>query len=275
MKSPFFWQNAGLLLLLIANFAFSVWLVLRKPADFRVKNVASAITAENPATTPAWRIVLRVVCVVYATASCLTACVLALQFNENEFSALPQGCWKQRHDFPAIQQGMTQKQVVGILGDPQDVWRRNDNDLYRYLISPSGLPQYAEVLFDADPKNAGGEVIVVDKEPKDAWLQALNGRWWDHLYNEYVYHSRPLYNKAMVLCWLGIVLVTLATILPFWPCNNWRSLSLYFPIIALTLGLTTEATQRIGWRYDLFVLVPAYFIIVIVWIFRVIHAVKA
>ena len=274
MKSPFFWQNAGLLLLLIANFAFGVWLVVRTPAETPVDNVDSAAIVEgssNRKNPTAWRIILRVVCVIYATASCLILFVLGLQFCENEFSALPQECWRQRNSFPQIKLGMTQKQVAGIVGEPQDVYRRNDNDQYRYLLSPSGLPEYASVSFNADPKNAGGDVVVVDKWPDDGRLNALNGWWRSHLYCEYWSRLRTLCDKAMVLCWLGILLVALATLLPFWPCKDWHSLALYLPAVALTLGITNEATQRIGWRYDLMVLVPAYFVIAVVWVFRVIH----
>ena len=262
------------MLLVFANFAFSVWLVVRKPAETPADNVDPAAIMEKSSirkSQTAWPIILRVICVIYATASCLIVFVLALQFCENEFSALPQVCWRQRNSFPQIKMGMTQKQVAGILGEPQDVWRRNDNDKYRYLLSPSGLPEYASVSFNVDPKNAGGDVIAVDKWPDDERLKALNGWWRGHLYCEYWSRLRTLCDKAMVLCWLGIMLLALATLLPFWPCKDWRSLPLYFPVVALTLGIANEATQEIGWRYDLMLLVPAYFVIAVVWVFRVIH----
>ncbi len=272
MKSPFFWQDAGLLLLLVANFAFSVWLVVRTPDDTRVENVASAASTERkgmPKTPLVWRILLRALCLVYATASCLTLFVLALQFRDTEFLPTSQEYWRQRNSYPQVKMGMTQKQVDEIMGDLRDVWHRNDNEQYHYLLSPSGLPENATVSFGADPKNAGGAVVVIDKWPDDKRLNVLNHWWRGHLLFEY-WRCDAVLDKAMGLSCMGMLLLAVVSLLPFWPCRDWRSLALYFPVAALTLGLAHEFTRRGDLRWVVFLIAPSSVVIVVTWVIRVI-----
>lgn len=273
MKSPFFWHNVGLLLLMLANLVLCMWLVVRRPVESAAGKLDSGAVVEKSSagkSLPVLGILLRAIGVIYGTGSCLLLCFTAMQFRENEFSPQNQECWRQRASYPKLQVGMTQKQVLDIMGEPQDIWRRNENDLYRYLLNPSATPDYASVTFNVDPKNPGGGVVVVDKYPDDSQVLALNRSWSSHLYTEYVRQTRSFRDKGMVLCWLGILLAAFLTLIPFWPCNDFLSLALYFPLIGLTLGITNEFIHTISWRWDLFVLVPAYVVIAGGWVIRVI-----
>ncbi len=273
MKSPFFLQNASLIPLLLLNFAFSVWLIVRKPDEIRVDSVDSAAIVEKNSTQKnplAWRIILRSLYVVYATASCLFLIQFALQFRENEFSPQYQENWRQRSSFPQVKAGMTQKQVTETMGDPQEVWRNNNNDQYRYWLGPSGLPEIGSVFFDADPKNPGGSVIVTDKWPDDKRLNAINHNWLRHLSWEY-WDPRTISDKMMGLSCMGLVLLAAISLVPFWQCRDWASLALYFPVIALTLGLAHEATRRGDLRLQIFLNLPAFIVIAAVWLIRVIY----
>jgi len=96
MKSPYFWKNLVLVLLVIANFAFIVWQIGWKPH----------------ASTPGsiwWPIVLRALSVVYATGSCLLMIFTVMQFADAEFSKQAQKKWKRQQDWKRIHAGMTKK----------------------------------------------------------------------------------------------------------------------------------------------------------------------
>ncbi len=79
MNSPYFWKNVALLVLVAANFAFSVWQVRRTPADVRagsgavvVQNSAGSVEAEMDGVDRLplfFRIVRRLLTVIYFSAS--------------------------------------------------------------------------------------------------------------------------------------------------------------------------------------------------------------
>lgn len=273
MKSPFFWRNLGALLLLIANFAFSVFGIMRTPdgvpppAGATIQQSDLTERSGGQGTPVSFRIVLRALSVVYAAASGLMLCAASIFFCEMEFSDSSRLCWKRRNDWTRIQIGMTKAQVVDALGKPdyQETW--NNAERLKYKLHPLDLPEQSEVSF-----NIGDDQKVVAKHPMDEQLAAQRSEWWPRAgtYRCSAFKTR-LSDTAMVLSFVGIIVLAIVSLIPAWPYAHWHALSLYFPAAAIVLCVTYENAQKRGWRFDLFLLYPAYAVILVVWVLRVVH----
>ena len=252
MKSPFFWKNLVLVLVVLANFAFVVWLIARK-------------TAVSSSDSVGWQVALRSLGVMYATVSCLLMVFAVMEFTDAEFSKRAQECWKRQLDWKRIQPGMTKKQVIEILG-PADRSEVYDLDRNIYGLDPLNPGDNSSVSFSIVPMDSAEEPKVVEKDPTDEYLKFdyFHTYSFDALKGHFVI-------AAQVASFIGILLLAVVSILPIWPSVDCLSLSLYIPVAALVLCIAYEMSQRGGWRFDLFFLIPPYLVILAAWIFRIIQ----
>ena len=280
MKSPYFWQNLAVLLLMLANLAFSVFVIVRKPGieppeprDSSAEKLGDAAVADGAVIRPRAslsRIILRAFCVGYATISCMLFLLVLSLVVELEMAPISQQAWQRRHDWKQIRTGLTKKEVTDILGEPdyQDTW--NDEERYQYKLHPMDLAHSADVCFNLPSPTETAVQKVVSKFPEDEHLEKNQSDWWPDS-QSFRYSS---YKNSIALCisalsFIGIVLITLVTLLPIWALKDCYALSLYFPIAAILLAGSYEYVQKDGWRFDVVFLLPMYLAIVGVWIFRV------
>jgi hypothetical protein len=255
MKSPFFWKNLCLVLLVVANFGLTVWLIWRYPRP--------AFTAGSVVGP----VLLRTLSVMYATVAFLLVMFVVPEFCDAEFSEQAQTCWKRQRDWVRIQPGMTKTQVLEILGPAEysDVWY--DLDRNKYRLNPQQSDESASVSFSIVPTGSAEEAKVVEKYPADDRALAFD------YFQTYSLDALKTHFSFMALpvSFIGIVLLALVSLLPVWPLTDSTSLSLYLPAAALVLCIAYETAQKGGWRFDLYMLFPAYGVIGVAWLLRVIH----
>lgn len=250
----------GVLLIVIANFVISFCVLgLQK------------LTTGYPL---ALRIPIRAVSVLYMAASLVVLLIAISFFQTLEVSDSSRECWKRRYHWSEIKIGMTEQQVVQILGQPKDkdIWS-NDDERYHYDLHPLDLVSINAVLFNVDKAQPAGEKKVVDKYPTDEELSARLEWIPDkrtYLYSTYV---STISDTANGITFFGIMLLALLAFVPDGFRGDLYSWTLYTPLVALMFGVIYEKGVTAGWRFDWFILFPAYALILLGWLVRLIIAV--
>jgi hypothetical protein len=261
MHSPFFWQNLGVLLLVLANFALSVWLFFSRKVRDAVKRL--------PLVLP---ILVRAPVVLYAFASCFVL-VMAMQlFYFFEVDARSRECWQRSQRWAQVQTGMTAQQVVQILGEPypRDRWGNENVERFFYQLHPLGLSDGYIISLKAD--TTGGEERVVDKSPTDAERLSRPEPLLPDAKSGYPYFSdsQTIADMATLTAFGGIIALTLMAALPLPIRTGAYSWTLYAPLVALMFAIIYEIPQQAGWRFDWLLLFPAYVLILVGWLIRLI-----
>ena len=83
------------------------------------------------------------------------------------------------------------------------------------------------------------------------------------------------HHALLARIFLGIILLGVATLVPFGVHAGAYSWTLYIPLLTLLLGVTSEACGQRGWRYHLMLLSPLYALILIGWAARLIPLLRA
>ena len=259
MQSPFFWRNLGALLLVLANLALCGRLLLHGvPA--------------GPAPGPvAIGVILRGIALSYATLSLIAALITILLFCTLEVFSGSRASWQRNARWSEIHEGMTQPEVLRTLGEPfqrlsSETSSTGSEVQFGYQLHPLGMQDGAAIIFQAAP---GGALTVTLKSPDDEDQARVNADWVPDGYTGSRYRG-TITDTAYMLSFLGIMLLVVATVLPFGVRAGVYSWTLYLPLLALVLGLIYEARGPTGWRYDLLLLYPAYAIILIGWAVRLI-----
>ena len=259
MQSPFFWRNLGVLLLVLANLALSVRLLLH-----------GALPSPTPGPV-AIGVILRGFALTYATLSLVAALIAILLFCILELLPESRATWTRSAKWSEIRPGMTPQEVIDLLGEPFQRSTVGDSSTgsevqFGYQLHPLGLRDGAAVIFQAVP---GAAMTVTLKSPDDESLARITGNWIPGGYTGSRYRG-TITEAASILSFLGIMLLVVATMLPFGARAGASSWTLYIPLLALVLGLIYEARGPRGWRYDLMLLYPLYAIILIGWMVRLI-----
>src|SRR5688572_25103070 len=103
------------------------------------------------------------------------------------------------------------------------------------------------IEFKIDSTSASKEMKVANKYPGDERVLGYLAEW-----KSPVYTHRTLRGEISDLAWLisfgGLILLALASIIPFGLHNGWNSWTLYTPLIALMLGIVYEMNIGNVWR---------------------------
>ena len=160
----------------------------------------------------------------------------------------PSESWRAAHKWNQLRPGLTKPQVAELLGPPGEI----AEEFYFYDLHPNhGLE--GSVEFE------GGLLKTVF--PADATVWGSEAMW--KLFDDH----RTFCGMAAGLAFIPILVI--ASLLPFGMSRGWLSLPLYYPLFALLCALAYESVQKPGWRFDLFLMVPAYGVIAVAWIVRV------
>lgn len=139
--------------------------------------------------------------------------------------------------------------------------------LYALDWTDSATVYYSIVL-----ENGTEEAKVVEKYPSDEDMLDIDSFWWPNFQTRnYLLLKDHLVRTTLAVSFIGILLLAVISSIPVWLCSDWRSLSLYIPAAAAVLCIANENCQTGGWRCDAIFLIPAYAVIVVAWLFRVIH----
>ena len=260
MQSPFFWRNLGVLLLVLANLVLSVRLVQ-----------LHGVPASPAQDSVAIGVILRGATLAYATLSLIVALVTILLFCILEVFTGSRASWQRNARWGEIHDGMTQQEVRNRLGEPfqRRTSETSSVDLeeqFVYRLYPLGELDGSVVAFHRDSSST---MTVAYKSPDNDGLARGRAEWIPRGYTRSQYRDtikEPLY----ILAFLGIILLSVASLFPFGVRAGAYSWTLYTPLLALLLALIYEACGPRGWRYDLMLIYPLYAIILIGWAVRLI-----
>jgi hypothetical protein len=261
MQSPFFWRNLLVLLLVLANLVLSG----------RLLQQSGFLTG-----TPSTGVLLRSGAMAYATLSLLAALIGMLLFGILEVFSDSRTTWQRSARWGELRPGMTEAEVVGLLGEPFQRLSSNATSSgpelqFGYRLHPLGMADGAAVIFQPSPE---GAMTLASKSPDDAGWARGREEWIPGGYTAARYRE-TIGEAASLLSFTGIMLLAILTLIPFGTPQGARSWALYLPLIALLLGVVYEARGPRGWRYDLMLLYPAYALILIGWLVRLIALVRA
>ena len=256
MQSPFLWRNIGVLLLVLANVALSV----------RVMQHYAMPTGSLPVG-----IMLRGLTLSYAMLSLIVALVAILLFCAIEVFSESRASWQRNARWGQIHDGMTQQEVLGLMGEPfqrhlSETSSTGPEEQFVYRLYPLASPDGSAVGFRRDP---GGAMTVAYKSPDDDGLARGRAEWIPRGYSRSRYRD-AIREPLVILAFLGIILLGVATLVPFGVRAGAYSWTLYIPLLTLLLGVIYEACGQGGWRYDLMLLYPLYALILIGWAVRLI-----
>jgi hypothetical protein len=83
--------------------------------------------------------------------------------------------------------------------------------------------------------------------------------------------ARNVKESAAALSFIGILLLAVVAVLPIGRRGGWAAWPLYTPLVTGFFAVLYESAQRGGWRFDLFLLYPAYSVIAGGWLFRMVR----
>jgi hypothetical protein len=254
VTSPFFWRHFGILLLVFANFALSLFAAQRARASFSQSALTRSVLA-------------RAGSVAYLAGSTLILLLGVSMFIELELSEHAQSCWKTNRDWAKVKLGMTRRQVVQILGDPPANSFGND----QYSLHPF---EYfgAYIFYDVTTEESAHGLRndnskVTEKQPAESVDWIPNG-----IHGAY---QRQLASDAMPLCFLGLIVLAVASVIPMSLQAGANSWMLYLPLVAILFVVIYEWNVTAGWRFDLMLLYPIYLVILGAWSLRLWKVVKA
>jgi len=259
MHSPFFWRNVGVLLLLCGGFVLCL-LWLRRQRRWRKDGVRPSLL----------HVTARGLALLCFGISILALCIAILLFIDLELSDRAQTVWKKNRDWPRIRVGMTQAEVAAILGEPDDVtFATEEGAMQMYRLHPYGFSLEGCIEFASDPMRIPLAPRVKEQDPSANAATQSSTDWFP--VDSATSMLRDASVMAAIFSTLGIALLALAAILPFGRKAEWTSWTLYTPLLAGLFAALYEHAQSGGWRFDLFLLYPAYTIIVLGWLVRVIR----
>jgi len=266
MNSPFFWRNLGILFIVVANFVFIIKVLLsqKRRSDFSGRPIAS-------------KIILRAISILYVTTSFIILLLAVIVFYSYEWSDDAQQSWKNSRKWADVKVGQTQQEVVQILGSPDRSGKESapffvDKDVDDVYIYPMSRIRVEGGLIEFK-NDSLKEMRVISKYPDDEIMSRYLADWDppDYIANMF---SRNISELACVISFVGLVLLALASLIPWGLRNGWYSWTLYTPLIALNFGSIYEMNITAGWRFDLFLLLPVYALIIACWLFRFVKAVR-
>jgi hypothetical protein len=269
MNSPFLWRNLGILFIVVANFALIVRVLLLQKgrSDFRKR-------------PEALKIFLRAMTILYAVASLIILLMASLVFYLYECTDDARESWKNLHKWTNIKVGMTEQEVLQILGPPGGHGNKetpyfvdgDPDDVYIYQMRSVSIEK-GIIVFKIDATSSLKEIKVIEKYPDDETVSRTMSEWLppDPLYS---FKLGNISSMALVFSAIGLLILALLSLIPFGLPNGWISWTLYTPLIALMLGLLYEMNVTAGWRFDLFLLFPIYTLIMGCWLFRFVKAVR-
>jgi hypothetical protein len=249
VKGPFFWRHLWILLGVGLNFALAVFLVGRAQRGFGRFPLAVGL-------------VLRASSFVWLTLS-LVALLLAISlFHALELEG--EANWRANREWKRVQAGTTKREVIAMLGAPES----HIGVRYGYHLSPLH-DQEATIYFEGDPNAAeledklADDAKVVRKEPEEA-----RGEWMPP-YFVTVHVRDHVKGDVLPMATGGVLTLLVLSLIPFSLRGGWNSWVLYLPVTTLVFGVLYEASVEGGWRFDLFLFVPAYLVIAVAWLLRV------
>ncbi len=260
MQSPFFWRNLGVLLLVLANLVLSV----------RLMQLNGAPTSPTQSTV-AVGVILRGATLTYAALSFIVAFVTIILFLTLEVFSGSRASWQRNARWSEIREGMTQPEVLHQLGEPfqrlsSEAPSTGPEEQFAYQLHPLGPLDGAVVAFHRD---ASGGMTVAYKSPDNEVQARGRAEWVPGGYARSRYRD-TIRESALILAFVGIILLGVASLFPFGVRAGAYSWTLYIPLLALVLGLIHEACGPRGWRYDLMLIYPLYAVILIGWAVRLV-----
>jgi hypothetical protein len=257
MSSPFLWLNVSLLLLALANFGLSVRILVSRQVKSYFNHRPVAL-----------HIVLRASSILYAMLSSVAVLLVILLVCLFEVFPEARACWNTHASWKKIHVGMTQQEVVQLLGQPDE----SLEDLYYYRLHPLERWQ-GSIAFTPEARQGGEGLHVVSKNPPDEAERQAKLAWISLTYLDPFFIDN-IVDSAGTLAFLGIIVLAVVSLLPLSLRNGWDSWMLYTPLITLLLGTTYEMNIKGGWRFDLFLLCPLYFVILGSWFVRLLIVIK-
>jgi outer membrane protein assembly factor BamE (lipoprotein component of BamABCDE complex) len=266
MSSPFLIYNIGVLLFVIAAFAIGIYLLFSKKVKTYLSNYPIFL-----------QILFRAFTVIYAAFLSMVLLIAVMFFIDIEVSTDSRECWRRNYEWKNIQVGMTQKQVVQILGEPlrSEDW---SGLRYSYKRHPLDYISMADVTFDPNSAPNVEDMKVISKYPDDARM-AEDLSVWMPTTRSFVYNTALLRISGISLgfSFLGLIALAIISLVPFSLRDKWTSRMLYVPFATVLFAGIYEHYQvtASAWRFDLFFLYPLYAIISIGWLIRLLIVVKS
>lgn len=250
MFSPFIGRHLLILALAAGNLWLSLWLVAWSGRTF-------------PRVPLGQGIAQRALAVSYAGAAFLALLMAFVLFMDLEFSDKAKACWQVNRQWPKVQLGMTRVELVKLVGEPSQI---NFNDQFLYRLHPLSYT-HGGVGF----KNPSGREGMNEPLDEHATIESKSpdeGVAWIPADIDFFFRDQ-YYSLVQVFATLGLLALTVASLIPKGLHSGWAALPLYYPLLALVFGLIYEAVERGGWRFDLFLLYPLYAIVAVAWAIRV------
>lgn len=255
MQSPLFFGHLSILVLVAANLIVAARWLRRTNGDAAGRASPGGVLRRGSS-------------LVYAVASALTLVVTGLLFLILEVSDDARAHWRASARWHDVQPGMTARQVVDRLGPPPSSPRASDlyagEEIWAYQLHPLGALDEGYLAFATG--DSGGPTLL-RKLPSDEVWEAVRSSWLPEGYTRSRYR-RTSGEIAGFTAFCGLFVLAIVTVLPFRPRRRWQSWTLYTPLLALFLGAVYEANASEGWRFDLFLIVPAYMLITLGWVVR-------
>lgn len=264
MNSPFLIYNIGVLLFVIMAFLIGFYLLFSK----KVKTFSSRYSIFL-------QVLFRAFTITYTAFLSIVLVVTMLFFLDIEVSSTSRECWKRNYQWKNIQIGMTQKQVVEILGQPlrQDSW---SGLRYSYERHPLDYISMADVTFDPNSRQSVDDMKVISKYPDDTRMAEDLSEWLPQP-PSFAYDTalERISSCSAALSFFGLVILAILSLIPFNLSDKWTSRMLYLPLATILFGFIYEQNQTGSWRFDLFLIYPLYAVISIGWLIRLIIVVMS
>lgn len=244
------WRHIGLLLVALANLALAVFWYFRAQTGFSRMPLIAGIS-------------LRMASVLYLTLSVFVIWLAFCAFDMLELSDRARLCWRNHQQWQTLRIGMTRAEVVRRLGEPTSVGNAD-----QYPIHPLDFRNAALFYEDSgNPEQRRPESRLVERLP-DGPVEWLPPGAVDAARND-------LHLAAKALAFIGILIFGVISLIPFRLQAGWNSSMLYLPVAIALCAVLYEMGEKGGWRFDLFLLMPAYLTVAITWLVRVIIVVRA
>ncbi len=259
MSSPFLIYNIGVLMFVITAFVVGLYLIFSNKANTFLSRYS---------IFP--QVLFRAFTIIYTAFLAIVLFNTVLFFVDIEVSNRSRECWKRNYEWKNVQVGMTQKQVVQILGQPsrQDNW---SGLRYSYERHPLDYISMTEVTFDPNSATTVDNLKVISKYPDDTRMAEDLSEWLPHQPG-FAYDNalERISNISAPFAFFSLVILAILSLIPFNLRDKWTARMLYIPLATLVFVVVYEHHQADGWRFDLFLLYPLYAVILICWLVRLI-----
>lgn len=265
MSSPFLLYNIGVLLLVISAFLIGIYLLFSKKVKIFLIRYPIFL-----------QVLFRAFTVIYAAFLAIVLLITIGLFMEIEVSTDSRACWKRNYEWKNIQIGMTQKEVIQILGEPL---RRDDWSGLRYSYErhPLDYISLADVTFDPNSAPNLEDMKVISKYPDDARMAEDLSEWLPYRSFAYDTALKAISSGSAGFSFLGLIILAIISLIPFSLRDKWTSRMLYIPLVTMLFGFIYEHHQvaASAWRFDLFFIYPLYAVILIAWLIRLVIVVMS